>query len=210
MSMRHLVPTCGATTRCPAVSAGKATLPTLAHAWGNGTNGPTASHASGGHRLLAGKSKRMRSVTLTHSELLSISRSNSHSPCSPDRASMTGKNARTAGRRRISMRAGVGQLGKARGTATTPVIRAPTATGQCAHRASCGRTGKWRDMATLPRCACGKVWAPTRQQAERLRMFISDYKGDSLKVQYYMCEHHGWHWTRQQIWRDYSGLVQRR
>lgn len=62
-------------------------------------------------------------------------------------------------------------------------------------------------MTRLPRCKCSKVWAPTRQQAERLRMFISDYKGESLNVNYYMCEYGAHHWTRQQIWRDYSERI---
>ena len=65
-------------------------------------------------------------------------------------------------------------------------------------------------MTRLPRCSCGKVWAPTKQQAEAMHEFVADYKGDSAKVHYYMCATGAWHWTRQQIWRDHSGLVQRR
>lgn len=60
-------------------------------------------------------------------------------------------------------------------------------------------------MNKLPRCPCGKVWAPTKQQAERLRKFVTGYHQHSHPVNYYMCEHGGYHWTRQQIWRDYSG-----
>lgn len=64
-------------------------------------------------------------------------------------------------------------------------------------------------MTRLPRCACGKVWAPTRQQAEAVREFIAKGRPDSYHVNYYMCEYKAWHWTRQQIWRDHSGMVQR-
>ncbi|MFF5791105.1 hypothetical protein ACFY5D_03555 [Paeniglutamicibacter sp. NPDC012692] len=42
---------------------------------------------------------------------------------------------------------------------------------------------------------CGKVWAPTRDDAKRLRAEIQKENGDRSPVRYY--EHAGgWHWTR--------------
>lgn len=62
-------------------------------------------------------------------------------------------------------------------------------------------------MTLLPRCSCGKVWAPTQQQAQAMHDFIADHKGHTRNVNYYECSFGAWHWTRQQIWRDHSERV---
>ena len=52
-------------------------------------------------------------------------------------------------------------------------------------------------MNRLPRCECGKVWAPTEQQARAFHAFVAAHKGQKKRVRIYQCTHGGWHWTRQ-------------
>lgn len=57
------------------------------------------------------------------------------------------------------------------------------------------RHGHRSPMPTCPDAYCGKVWAPTREDAKRLHAEIVHDTGDRSPVRYY--EHGGgWHWTR--------------
>lgn len=50
--------------------------------------------------------------------------------------------------------------------------------------------------ARLARCVeCGKVWAPTKEEARRLRRAVAEYQGREDAIRYYECAG-GWHWTR--------------
>ena len=51
-------------------------------------------------------------------------------------------------------------------------------------------------MIRYPRCQCGKVWAPTQQQAEAIHNFITAKLGTKEKVRTYQCAHGAWHWTQ--------------
>lgn len=47
----------------------------------------------------------------------------------------------------------------------------------------------------LFRCACGKVYSPTKKEASRLRREISETRGSDNPVRFYECGSGSWHWT---------------
>lgn len=55
----------------------------------------------------------------------------------------------------------------------------------------------WRSPRPVcPDIECGKVWAPTKKDAARIRAEIIAETGHSAPIRYYQCSG-GWHWTRQ-------------
>lgn len=46
-------------------------------------------------------------------------------------------------------------------------------------------------------CLCGKVYAPTRDEARRLRQEMEHHAGNRSHVRFYQCDKGAWHWTRQ-------------
>ncbi|MBG6085843.1 hypothetical protein IW252_002610 [Zhihengliuella flava] len=49
----------------------------------------------------------------------------------------------------------------------------------------------------LLHCPCGKVYAPTKAEARRLRQEMVIITGHADPCRYYQCGHGTWHWTSQ-------------